>query len=272
MPTLSLRRMGLFARYDLLLSWRSIFSQWLVLSLSFALVQAACFWDAWLQYEELSDLDMWEIAVERISGTYGYPAVFIFSVYMLITAILFQYEYRKKQARQQMLMVPVTMAEKFWVRFLRTVLLSGFIALLAYLSSDFFRMVIETIFGIDDVNYIALWPLTNETVHANFDWMSNWFIFVLPIHAFCLFCGCFFRKHIFGMTLLAIVGVSFIVLISSNYILKPLVETIYAQCGDQDVVLWIFRLISGIVTFVQYFIAYRLFVNQQLLGRNLVNV
>lgn len=272
MSTISFRRVCCFARYDWTVSWRTFLSQWLILSLTLALVQVLMFMGLWRGYEVLSKEGTWEYMVESCTSSYGYLAVLVLSIYLLVVAILFQYDYRQQQARLQMMLIPATMAEKFWVRMWRTWVIGLLVALLAYLSADFFRMIVEPLLSKGRIGYIALWPWTSETTPTNWSWMPTWITIILPIHAFCLLCGCFFRKHILGMTLLAIVAASLIVLILV-YCMHPLLSPIiYAECEDTDLAVLIVRLISCAVALAQYYLAYRLFVNQQLLGRSLINI
>lgn len=251
----SLRRMCCFVRYDLSVSWRGLLLQWLVLSLTFALAQVMCFVELWESYPEVEN---WRRMVRNYTFGYALFSMIILTVYLLFTATLFQYNYRQWQARLGMVMVSATMGEKFWVRMWHTWGVSLAVALLAYLSADLFRMTVEPFFGEGRIGYIALWTLDNSIKSLSWGWILSWITLVLPIHAFCLLCGCLFRKYTLRLTLFFVV----IVGMMKFFIATLIAEVFYAHSEEKSLLIWVYPIFSYAVAFTLYFIAYRRFTSQ----------
>lgn len=272
MLTLSPRRLCLFAHYDLTVSWRSMLAHWVVLTMTFSCFQVLIFQSLWGGHEQLVQAKLWDAFLEARLDDYASISLLLAVMYLCVAAILVVYDYRQKPSRLQLIMLPITMAEKFFVRLVRIVLAGIFIPFVAYLSADLLRMLVEPLFGEGRLGYIALSSLGELQFASDSSWLWGFLALLFPLHAFFLLCGCFFRRHIMGLSLLTFMGIMAIFAIVLSHF-EVRVELINSSLDNtQNTSLWIVRSIAYGIALIEYFIAYRLFTRQQLIGRGLINI
>lgn len=289
MTTISFRRLQHLMRYDLLVSWRfgaTVFSVLVLLFATIQLLMFRVFRDGNFVPEVGSDKFLMERMYENMITTYAYLACTVAIVAFVILAATLQYGALTKQERLHMLLLPARMNEKFLVRFGRSTVGMALVILLAFCFSDLLRMMLASLLGLANVGFVAfkglgvLWANGTEAFQSEPMGCVLVLSMITVLHAFYTMCGCFFRKHPVILTLVAHQVVSIILWIAGLVLTLILVEEpqVYINYRGDDmdkyanIIGYSLIAISFLIAFAEYFIAYRLFTRQQLLGRSLMNV
>lgn len=273
---LSFRRLRLYAQYDWLTNSRSL----AVILGSFTVLLTVAQLLFFRDY--INGPSKWEIeqpeAFAPSLQPYGIFLLVVFLLYLSYNLVRIQKGALKKQERLQMLVLPVSMTEKFIVRLAHATLYFTIGAFLSLWVADLLRMLFEPFLGDYRVGFTV--PYVLQKIWWLLTDFSGTWLFVamlLPQLAFCLFGGSLFRRHPLLFTFLlsqAIFTVTIIFVLVMNGILP---EGFFDRYGlDITFTPLTARLLYyGLHlawTALYVFLAYRLFSRQQLLGRSLIVV
>lgn len=277
MSTLSLHRLRLYAQYDLATNYRSLAVILGSMVMLLGIVQLFCF-HGYIMRDAVPGSAEAQDSLTFYKGVYYIWALIIFSFFQNYMLTRIQKGALKKQERLQMLVLPVSMLEKFIVRLVHAAFYFLVLAVLALFFADLFRMLLEPLLGDYRVGFTI-----HEALYKG--WHLLWYeVKVPPFLAiyvsslgFSLVGGCLFRRHPFIFTILLSQVISFLFVIGAFLWVATFGADFFEHHG-LDIVFTplsaklLHYTFFSLLTALEVYIAYRLFSRQQLLGRSLIIV
>ena len=196
-------------------------------------------------------------------------ALIIFFVDLIIGPSLMFQSMKSKHDRQTLLMLPASNFEKYLMRYSTWILLLP-LYIVAFLGADLVQYLVNVIWGSKDVMFVtkevidhidALWtrmPNSNRTI------VNGVFVCVFLFHSLYTLGGTFFRSHKYSwvLTTVSIIVICMVILWLSP---ESSEGSIDREHTTKELLAW--DALYGVWFLVNFWLSYRLFCRQQVIGK-----